>query len=103
MTPFCINSEIYKMLEQSNQRLQHEVIDQVEITTYNLATFSGSRLSIFDDVRKASDVTSATVSANDRYGLFTIFSATSLKGAKIVEQKIPFGGTDYFELLLKRG
>lgn len=101
-TPFYTNGEIYKrMLEQFNQRPRHGVVTQVEITTYHLAPSSRSQLSIFDDVRKASEVTTATDSINERYGLFTIFSATSLKGTKIVKQKIPFGGTDYFELLLK--
>ena len=38
---------------------------------------------------------------NDFYGIFTLYSANSLEGKKIIKQKIPFGGTDYFELLLK--
>ena len=39
---------------------------------------------------------------NEFYGTFTVYSATTLNGKKIVKQKIPFGGTEYFELLLKR-
>jgi hypothetical protein len=29
-------------------------------------------------------------------------SATTIEGKKIIKQKIPFGGTEYFDLLLKR-
>lgn len=39
---------------------------------------------------------------NDFYGNFTVFTADTLTGTKTVKQKIPFGGTEYFELLLKR-
>ena len=33
------------------------------------------------------------------YGKFTIHSADALEGTKHITQKIPFGGTEYFELL----
>jgi hypothetical protein len=39
---------------------------------------------------------------NDFWGSFTLFSADTLAGTKNVKQKIPFGGTEYFDLLLKR-
>jgi len=39
---------------------------------------------------------------NERYGRFMIHAANSLEGKRTVKQKIPFGGTKYFELLLKR-
>ena len=39
---------------------------------------------------------------NDFYGAFTVHTATTLAGKKVIKQKIPFGGTEYFDLLLKR-
>lgn len=42
------------------------------------------------------------IEINDFYGNFTVFTADTLTGTKTVKQKIPFGGTEYFELLLKR-
>jgi hypothetical protein len=57
---------------------------------------------MFDDVAKASYLTKAMDEINDFYGSFTIHSADTLTGARNVKQKIPFGGTEYFELLLKR-
>ena len=36
------------------------------------------------------------------YGVFTVYSADTIEGKKHVTQKIPFGGTEYFNLLLNR-
>jgi hypothetical protein len=57
---------------------------------------------MFDDVSKADYLTKAMDEINDFYGTFTVFSADTLTGTRNVKQKIPFGGTEYFELLLKR-
>jgi hypothetical protein len=39
---------------------------------------------------------------NRQFGEFTITFATSLPAKGLVKQKIPFGTTKYFELLLNR-
>ena len=57
---------------------------------------------MFEDIAKAGDLTKAVDEINDFYGAFTIYSATTMEGKKVIKQKIPFGGTEYFELLLKR-
>jgi len=61
-----------------------------------------SQLSIFEDVAKQDWLTRAIDEINDSYGTFTVYSAASLVGTRLVKQKIPFGGTEYFDLLLKR-
>ena len=38
---------------------------------------------------------------NDFYGAFTIHLGSTMEGKKHIKQKIPFGETEYFELLLK--
>ena len=57
---------------------------------------------MFEDVAKAGDLTKAVDEINDFYGAFTVHMATTLEGKGVIKQKIPFGGTEYFELLLKR-
>ncbi|RYF28867.1 MAG: hypothetical protein EOO17_03820 [Chloroflexi bacterium] len=60
-----------------------------------------TQLGLFEDTSKIKDITKAMDEINDFYGAFTVHSATTINGKKVIKQKIPFGGTDYFELLLK--
>ena len=100
---FYTNQEVYRRaLEQFNQRPGGAIIVQLNIYVYQLTPSSRSQLGLFEDVQKIDELTSAADEINERYGLFTVYLATSLNGTKIVKQKIPFGGTEYFELLLKR-
>ena len=100
---FYTNAEVYRRaLEQFNYRPRGAIVTGMDITTYELTPSSRSQLSIFDDVKKINDLTHAVDNINEYYGLFTVYSATSLNGTKIVKQKIPFGGTEYFDLLLKK-
>ena len=71
------------------------------IYCYMLTPSQRSQLSMFDDVAKKDWLTKAVDEINDFYGTFTVYAGTSLEGKKIIKQKIPFGGTEYFELLLK--
>jgi hypothetical protein len=48
------------------------------------------------------DISAAIVEINDFYGNFTVFTADTLTVTKSVKQKIPFGGTEYFEIVLER-
>jgi len=99
---FYTNQEVYKRaLEQFNKRPNGAIVTQINIYTYELTQSSRSQLGFFDDVQRINDLTMAVDGINEKYGLFTVYSAISLDGTKIVKQKIPFGGTEYFELLLK--
>ena len=72
------------------------------VTCYMLTPSTRNQPSMFDDVNKDEWVTQAIDEINERYGNFAVFSANALEGRTVIKQKIPFGGTDYFELLLKR-
>jgi hypothetical protein len=65
-----------------------------------LKTSSRNQISLFDEINKQEWVTEAIDELNDRFGNFIIGSANASMGRKIIKQKIPFGGTKYFELLL---
>jgi len=100
---FFTNQEIYRRaMELFNQRPSGADIQTMGIYCYGLEPSKRSQLSMFEDVSKAGDLTKACDELNDRFGAFTVYSAVTIEGKKVIKQKIPFGGTDYFELLLKR-
>jgi DNA polymerase-4 len=100
-TTFYTNPEIYRRaMELFNQR-PYGIVRTIGIYCYNLTPSSRNQLGLFEDVAKKDWLVKAVDEINDFYGIFTVYSANSLEGKKIIKQKIPFGGTDYFELLLK--
>lgn len=101
-TTFYTNPEIYRRaMELFNQR-PHGTVRTIGIYCYMVTPSQRSQLSLFEDVAKIDWLTKAVDEINDFYGTFTVYTASSLEGKKIIKQKIPFGGTEYFELLLKR-
>nr|MBP7769164.1 hypothetical protein [Candidatus Saccharibacteria bacterium] len=60
-----------------------------------------SQISLLDSTNRAEWLTQAVDEVNDKYGNFVICTANSIAGKSLVKQKIPFGSTRYFELLLK--
>jgi DNA polymerase-4 len=101
-TTFYTNQEIYRRaMELFNQR-PRGTVRTIGIYCYMLTPSQRSQLSLFEDVAKKDWLTKSVDEINDFYGTFTVYSASSLEGKKIIKQKIPFGGTEYFDLLLKR-
>lgn len=85
-----------------DERPRHMVVRVMGIYLYQLTPSTRSQLSFFENVEKADYLTQAVDTINDSYGQFTVHSADTLTGTQHVKQKIPFGGTEYFDLLLKR-
>lgn len=44
-------------------------------------------MSTFDDVSKVGDLTKAVDGINDLYGAFTMYSANTIEGKKVIKQK----------------
>lgn len=102
-TTFFTDQEIYRRaLYLYNQRPKHMIVAAMGVTCYMLTPSNKSQPSLFEEVNKEVWLTSAVDEINERYGSFMVHSANSIEGKKVVKQKIPFGGTRYFELLLKR-
>lgn len=102
-TSFYTNQEIYRRaMEQFNKR-PHGIVKTIGIYCYGLVPSRRNQVGLFEDVAKKDWLAKSVDEINDFYGVFTVYAAGSLEGKKIIKQKIPFGGTDYFELLLKRG
>ena len=100
-TSFFSNQDIWEKVSRLfDQRPKHMTVRAMGLYLYELTPSSRSQLGLFEDVTKQYDLTSAMDEINDFYGTFTIYSADTLQGTKNVTQKIPFGGTEYFELLL---
>lgn len=89
-------------MELFNQKPSGAGVQTMGIYCYGLEPSKASQLSMFEDIAKKDWVTKAVDEINDFYGAFTVYSATTIEGKKVIKQKIPFGGTQYFELLLKR-
>ncbi len=85
-----------------NNRPKHLIVRTMGLYLYKLTPSSRNQQSLFSEVQKADFLTKAMDEINDYYGTFTVYSADTLEGTKNVKQKIPFGGTEYFNLLLKR-
>lgn len=100
-TSFYTNQDVYqRALQLFAERPRSSPVAVMGVTCYELSVSSKSQLSLFDEVNQAAWLTQAIDEINERYGMFTIASAQALSGHDRVKQKIPFGGTEYFRLLL---
>lgn len=98
---FYTDNDIYaRALYLFNKRPKHLIVQTMGITCYQLTPSSRSQISLLEQVNKQDWLTYAVDEINERYGTFKIYHANALNGTKTVKQKIPFGGTKYFELLL---
>ena len=61
-----------------------------------------NQVSMLDEVNREVWLTRAMDEINNQFGEFTLTYASSLNAKSVVKQKIPFGSTRYFELLLSR-
>lgn len=99
-TTFYTDAEIYRRaLYLFNQR-PNQIVASMGVTLYQLTPSNRSQASLFEKINKEEWLTTAVDEINERYGTFMIHAANSLEGKQIVKQKVPFGGTKYFELLL---
>lgn len=85
-----------------DHRPKHMALSCIGVYLYQLTPSTRSQMSMFEDVQKADYLQQAMDEINDFWGNFTVFPADVLTGTRNVKQKIPFGGTEYFNLLLKR-
>lgn len=100
---FYTNQDIWERVSKLfEHRPKHMVVRTMGLYLYELTPSTRSQLSLFEDTEKKDFLTKAMDEINDFYGSFTIYSADTLEGTRHVKQKIPFGGTEYFDLLLKR-
>jgi len=99
---FFTNQEVYRRAMELFNMRPKGTATTMGVYCYGLESSKSSQLGLFEDVSKLGDLTKAMDEINDRYGMFTLHLAGTMEGKQVIKQKIPFGGTEYFELLLKR-
>jgi len=99
---FFSNSEIYRratLLFNQHPRLDYVV--ELGVTAYLLEPSGTNQVSILEDVNKEVWLTEAVDEINQRFGNYTVTFASSADAKGKIKQKIPFGSTRYFELLIQ--
>lgn len=70
------------------------------IYVYNFEQPNSNQLSLVDSLNRSANLIEAVDKINHAYGTATIHSAHSTAGANKINQKIPFGSTDYLSLMM---
>ncbi len=100
---FFTNAEVHRRATLlMNKRPRGAYEREIGVTCYALEPSSMSQVSLLDEVNREVWLTEAVDQINNQFGEFTVTYASSLDAKDIVKQKIPFGSTRYFELLLNR-
>ncbi len=101
--PFFSNNDVLTRASLVfNRRPKDDWVRMMSISCYNLQPSNMSQVSLLDEVNREIWLTEAVDQINNQFGEFTITFATSLPAKGLVKQKIPFGSTRYFELLLNQ-
>lgn len=100
---FFSNAEVHRRATLLfNRRPRDDWVRMVTVSCYALEPSNINQVSLLDTVNKEVWLTQAVDEINSQFGEFTATFASSLPAKSIVKQKIPFGSTRYFELLLNR-
>lgn len=75
-------------------------IQSMGIYLYKFIKPNTEQISLLTDIDKSANLTKAIDKINRLYGTSTIHSADSNAGVAAIKQKVPFGNTDYFSLLI---
>lgn len=100
---FFSNTEVHRRATLLfNHRPRQDWVRLIAVSCYKLEPSNMSQVSLLEEVNREVWLTQAMDEINHLYGEFTITYASSLDAKSVVKQKIPFGTTRYFELLLNR-
>lgn len=101
--PFFTNQDVLARASLVfNRRPKDDWVRMMSVSCYNLVPTNMDQVSLLDEINREVWLTEAMDTINSQYGEFTITFAISLPAKGLVKQKIPFGTTRYFELLLNR-
>jgi DNA polymerase-4 len=101
--PFFTNQDVLTRASLVfNRRPKDDFVRMMSVSCYNLRPTNMNQVSLLEEVNREVWLTEALDTINRQFGEFTITFATSLPAKGLVKQKIPFGTTKYFELLLNR-
>ena len=98
--PFDSDQAIWQLAEPLFQARPAGRICRLGIYVYNFRSINQDQLSLLSQTTRSASLVKAIDRINQTYGLATIHSAHSSLGVKHVRQKVPFGSTKYFDLLI---
>lgn len=89
------------LLESQSEKQGSEPIPvlNIAISSYNLTRFGTLQLDMFEDIEKKEKLIKSLDAVNEKWGGFTVGSGRSFGGAKIVMDRIAFGGVKELEEL----
>ena len=100
---FFSNAEVHRRATLLfNRRPRGDFVRMMAVSCYALEPSNMNQVSMLDELNKEVWLTQAMDEINNQFGEFTVTYASSLTAKSVVKQKIPFGSTRYFELLLNR-
>lgn len=89
-------SQVKLIFQNRDSRLNFRIIG---VYLYHIMPPNYNQSTLMDRLNRTKALAQAVDNINQRYGTTTLHSAESMLGAKIIKQKIPFGSTQYFDLL----
>lgn len=100
---FFSNTEVHRRaILLFNRRPRGDFVRMMAVSCYALEPSNMNQVSMLDELNREVWLTQAMDEINNQFGEFTVTYASSLNAKSVVKQKIPFGSTRYFELLLNR-
>ena len=100
IAPFTSNQAIWQMASDLFNQRPPGRVQCMGVYLYNFSQPNHNQLSIVNEISRDNRLTDAIDKINHRYGTATIHSAHSTAGAARIKQKVPFGSTNYLELLI---
>ena len=94
------DQEIFRRAKQLFIQRPRRMVTAIGITCYGLVPSTRAQTSLDPRQTAEAQLTEAVDTINGRYGNFVITYADALSGKRIIKQKIPFGSTEYFDLLI---
>lgn len=99
--PYLDSRDFYKaafrLLIEANPTMP---VLNLAVSCFGLVKDASTQLNFFDDVSKTENLVAAIDDINKKWGDFTLGSARALNGAKVILDRIAFGGVKELEELL---
>ena len=99
-SPFTDNQSIWTIAAPLLASRPAGRVRVMGIYLYNFTDNNDKQLSLVKDIGRRHNLTRAIDEINHTYGTATIHSAHSTIGANRIRQKVPFGSTNYLDLLI---
>jgi DNA polymerase-4 len=94
------DQDIFARVKELFLQRPRRTVTAIGMHCYGLVPTARAQTTLVPSHVRADDLMTALDAANSRYGNFTVTYADALAGKSLIKQKIPFGSTQYFELLI---